>query len=214
MARLQFRPIPACLLVVCLLHGGLLAAVMQAPAPQLSLPPPPQVIIQLIPPSPPVVSAPIPEPDPVPEPVLEPTPQPKPVPKPKPVPVKPAEPDLFAAISTEPAPAPDTSAKPVESTPAAAPSEPVFDADYLNNPAPIYPSLSRKRREEGVVLLRVHVRADGTADELEVFESSGYSRLDEAALRAVKRWQFVPAKLGDQHVAAWVRVPVRFDLKS
>ncbi|NQD38274.1 energy transducer TonB [Permianibacter sp. IMCC34836] len=93
-------------------------------------------------------------------------------------------------------------------------SEPIFDADYLRNPAPVYPKLSRQRKEEGVVLLRVHVLANGEADQLEVLQSSGFERLDEAALRAVRRWQFVPAKRGDETVAAWVRVPVRFNVNS
>ena len=210
---MRLSSLPVCLLTVSLLHGGLLAAALQAgdvlpaPAPQ----PAPEVTIQLIPPPPPVVSAPVPEPlaEPEPVPVSKPTPQPSPKPQPKP-----AEPDLFAAVSTEPTPAPAPTEAVAEAAPVAAASEPQFDADYLNNPAPVYPSLSRKRGEQGVVLLRVHVLADGRADQLEVLESSGYERLDDAALRAVKRWQFVPAKLGDEAVAAWVRVPVRFDLST
>ncbi len=209
MFGLRLPSLPVCLLTVSLLHGGLLAAALHAgttmpsPAPL----PPPEVTIQLIPPAPPVVSAPVPEPVAQPDPV----PISKPTPKPQP---KPAEPDLFAAVETEPAPAPTPTETVAEAAPVAAPSEPQFEADYLNNPAPVYPSLSRKRGEQGVVLLRVHVLADGRADQLEVLQSSGYERLDDAALRAVKRWQFVPAKLGEEAVAAWVRVPVRFDLTA
>lgn len=117
------------------------------------------------------------------------------------------------AEAPEPAPAETTTSSMAMVDAPPAPSEPRFDADYLQNPAPVYPALSRKRGEHGVVLLRVHVLADGSADQIEIFESSGYSRLDDAAVRAVKRWRFVPAKLGAETVAAWVRVPVRFDLQ-
>lgn len=206
------RPLPACLLAVCLLHSALLAAVLHAgasPAPANPLPVP--VTIALIPPVPPSVSAPVPEPEPVP--ATPPQPQPRPPePKPRPQPLTEPVANPFAE-APEPAPAETTAATTAVTDVPLAPSEPRFDADYLQNPAPIYPALSRKRGEHGVVLLRVYVLADGSAEQIEIFESSGYSRLDDAAVRAVKRWRFVPAKLGADTVAAWVRVPVRFDLK-
>ena len=205
------RPLPACLLAVSLLHSALLAAVLQAGvAPPPVEPAPLPVTIALIPPAPPAVSAPLPEPEPAPQPAPQPKPrpierQPKPATQPEPVSNLFAEAPEPAPVETAPNPAAVSDAPP-------APSEPRFDADYLQNPAPVYPALSRKRGEHGVVLLRVHVLADGSADQIEIVESSGYSRLDDAAVRAVKRWRFVPAKLGDETVAAWVRVPVRFDL--
>lgn len=211
----RVRTLPACLLAVCLLHSALLAAVLHAgdtgtPAEPAPVP----VTIALIPPSPPAVSAPVPEPEPTPEPIATPQPEPKPQPpEPQPKPAPQPEPNLFAE-APEPVTAEPVATASADTAPqAAVPSEPRFDADYLQNPAPVYPALSRKRGEHGVVLLRVYVLADGSADQIEIFESSGFSRLDEAAVRAVKRWRFVPAKLGDETVAAWVRVPVRFDLK-
>lgn len=166
----------------------------------------------LVPPAPPAVSAPVVEPEPLPPTPVQ-TPQPSVQPKPNPRPAE-AKPDLFAAQSTaEPTQVPPSDA-PISTETAATISEPIFDANYLDNPAPVYPKLSRQRKEQGVVLLRVHVLASGTADQLEVLESSGFDRLDEAALRAVKRWQFVPAKHGNELVSAWVRVPVRFNLNS
>jgi len=44
--------------------------------------------------------------------------------------------------------------------------------------------------------------------------SSGSPRLDQAALDTVKRWRFVPARQGDQSVAAWVVVPISFSLEG
>ncbi len=91
---------------------------------------------------------------------------------------------------------------------------PSFNAAYLNNPAPNYPSISRRLGEEGLVLLHVQVTADGTADSVALQTSSGSDRLDQAALEAVKKWQFVPAKRGEQSVSASVVVPVRFSIEG
>lgn len=89
-----------------------------------------------------------------------------------------------------------------------------FDADYLRNPAPPYPPMSRKMREEGRVVLRVLVTPEGTAGSLEIKTSSGSARLDEAALRTVRQWKFIPARRGDAPVQSWVLVPVIFKLEQ
>jgi protein TonB len=49
---------------------------------------------------------------------------------------------------------------------------------------------------------------------VEIRTSSGVERLDRAALDAVRRWRFVPARQGDTPVDAWVLVPIRFSLDS
>lgn len=89
-----------------------------------------------------------------------------------------------------------------------------FDADYLNNPTPIYPQMSRRLREQGVVVLKVRVSPDGQSEAVFVYRSSGSSRLDGAALAAVKHWRFVPAKRGTQPVDSWVLVPIEFELDA
>ena len=89
-----------------------------------------------------------------------------------------------------------------------------FDADYLRNPAPPYPPMSRKMREEGRVVLRVLVTPEGTAGSLEIKTSSGSARLDESALRTVRQWKFIPARRGDAPVQSWVLVPVIFKLEQ
>lgn len=93
-------------------------------------------------------------------------------------------------------------------------SQPRFDADYLDNPAPRYPPLSRRMREEGVVLVRVYVLPNGTPDVIELKKSSGSVRLDESALLAVKQWRFVPAVRAGEAIPAWVVVPVAFSLNA
>lgn len=87
-----------------------------------------------------------------------------------------------------------------------------FGVAYLQNPAPAYPMLSRRRREQGTVQLQVWVTATGTAAKVEVLQSSGFVRLDEAALATVKGWRFVPARRGEMPVASTVKVPIVFAL--
>lgn len=89
-----------------------------------------------------------------------------------------------------------------------------YDADYLKNPSPEYPALSRRMREQGTVQLDVTVAPDGSAKQVRLSRSSGYPRQDEAALDTVKRWRFVPARKGDEAITADVIVPIEFRLAS
>ena len=91
---------------------------------------------------------------------------------------------------------------------------PRFDAAYLRNPAPVYPLLARRLGEQGQVLLRVRVSQAGAAEVIEIASASGFARLDQAAVEAVRRWRFVPARRGMQGTAAWVLVPIAFKLES
>jgi protein TonB len=101
---------------------------------------------------------------------------------------------------------------PVAAPPTVQPAS--FDADYLDNPAPSYPPLSRRLGEQGGVLLRVLVTRDGSAEQVLLVRSSGYARLDTAAMEAVRRWRFLPARQGDRTIQDWVLVPVNFSLKG
>ena len=91
---------------------------------------------------------------------------------------------------------------------------PSFDAAYLSNPPPPYPAGSRRVGEQGSVLVRVFVSEQGLPARVELRESSGYTRLDEAAVTAVRHWKFVPARRGSTPVSAWVVVPISFSLRS
>lgn len=87
-----------------------------------------------------------------------------------------------------------------------------FDAEYLQNPAPAYPSISKRMHEEGTVLLLVLVSSDGEAERVGIRQGSGYARLDEVAVKTVQQWRFVPARRGDEAVAASIVVPIVFRL--
>jgi protein TonB len=117
---------------------------------------------------------------------------------------------IFVAAPPPP-PAPPLSEKVAEAAPV---TPPRFDAAYLKNPAPNYPNMSRRLREIGTVQLRVRVSAVGEPLEVLMAKSSGYGRLDESALAAVKKWKFQPATRGDTAIEAWVLVPVEFSLKG
>ena len=88
-----------------------------------------------------------------------------------------------------------------------------FDADYLHNPKPAYPAIARRRGEEGKVLLKVRVSSLGEALNVVVSKSSSYELLDTAAVEAVSRWRFVPARRGDEAVESSVIVPLTFALE-
>jgi periplasmic protein TonB len=91
---------------------------------------------------------------------------------------------------------------------------PNADAAYLTNPKPGYPPLSRRLGEQGVVILSVLVGEGGDVQKLEVAKSSGYTRLDEAASRAVQGWRFAPGKRAGIAQAMWVKVPISFILEK
>ncbi len=149
------------------------------------LPPPPVLVAERTLPTPAPVAE-TPRPDPVPEPVLE-------MPPPTPV-----------AEAPKPAPPPP----PI-------PPSPPRAADYLANPKPPYPSLSRRLGEEGTVRLNILVNPDGSVARLELAKSSGHPRLDRAAMVTVQSsWKFEPARLAGMPVAAWVIVPIQFTLRS
>ncbi len=147
-------------------------------------------------------------------------------PKPAPVlaaPAKRISPPLLTAAATAPATtsvaaAPQAPSPGVESAPAPAPASVAavvgarFDADYLRNPHPLYPAASRRLGEEGHVVLRVTVSAEGLPVSVEIKQASGFRRLDEAARAAVERWRFVPARHGSAAIESSVLVPLQFNL--
>jgi periplasmic protein TonB len=91
--------------------------------------------------------------------------------------------------------------------------EPSADADYLKNPPPPYPRISRRMGEQGTVIVRVFISVQGLPDKAEVRTSSGFARLDQAALDAVQRWRFVPGRRNGTPEAMWFNIPVRFVLE-
>lgn len=123
----------------------------------------------------------------------------------------PAQPESMPAgkqASPIPAAAPEPVAAPAAVTP------PRTDAAHLDNPAPQYPTLSRRFGEEGRVLFDVYILADGRVGDIKLRRSSGHPRLDEAALDAVRRWRYVPARRGNEPIPYWYVQPVNFSLNS
>lgn len=169
-------------------------------------------------------------PEPRPQPPAPPPQPAQPVKKasPAPVPDKPAppapQPALVAPAGPSPAPAANApTARP--STPAAAAAEvvatpalarvepPSSSADYLNNPKPAYPPLSKRLGEQGKVVVRVFIAPDGSAQKAEIHQSSGFERLDQAALATVLKWRYVPGRRAGVPEAMWFNVPINFVLE-
>jgi periplasmic protein TonB len=193
--------------------------------PVVSAPPEASVIE----PAPPAISpAPVPIPPPEPTPVTEPDlPEPTPEePKPKPVAVQPVPAARPANARETTAPAVATagavaSAEPSTTTvsnraaasASSLPGQPAHPR-YRRNPTPDYPAPARQRGQEGLVLLGVRVTAEGRAAEVTVKQSSGHPMLDAAAVKAVRRWEFEPARLGAIALESNIEVPVRFQLAN
>lgn len=210
------RELPA-LLMITAAHGAALYVLAEG----VTHPEPPKLpetitAVMLPPKVLPVEPAPA-EPKPQPQPRQQPTVKlrPSPVPLP-PIPNAPPSPNAISSPPPEPpqSPQPQQVAK-AEAPPVPAPVEqPRSDAQHLNNQMPAYPSLSRKLGEQGRVLLSVYILADGTVGEIKLKKSSGFDRLDDAALNAVKRWKYVPAKQAGVPINYWFVQPFDWSLNS
>jgi TonB family protein len=94
----------------------------------------------------------------------------------------------------------------------ALPVGPTRAARPLANPKPAYPSASIRLREEGEVLCRLTIDAGGGVVDVAVARSSGHTRLDAAAVHAVRRWRFEPALRDGVAEATTATLPVVFRL--
>ena len=193
-------------------------------------------------PSPPLQPRVAPQTPPAPAPTPVPAPAPVPVPvisiAPAPPPAAPPEPpEMPLAAEAERGPlaatqAPDSaqvsSASPVpDVTPSQAPNQSENENRVgettaqrvlpqvitARRVAPIYPATSRRRSEEGDVVLDVLVGADGRVTQITVAGSSDFERLDKAAVAAVQQWRFVPGRVAGEPQAMRLRVPIRFQLR-
>ena len=165
------------------------------PAPQPSPPPPP------------APRQPQPAPRPVPVVTAAPTPAPAPQQAVTPAPV---------AVSAEPAPIAPVSA-PVAAPPAppppAAPVQiPATALRYLVPPAQVYPLASRRLREQGTVVLRLVVDAQGLPQQVSVHRSSGFARLDEQALQAMRAARFAPHTVNGAAVPWTALAPLAYEI--
>ena len=209
------------------------------PAPDV--PPPPQMVAAPPPPPPPpVIAAPPPAPPPpaalatpiLPPPPLEQTPpqitEAPPAPEPVPEPEQPRQ-------VTEAPPSPERRPPPRQTAPQTAPPAPVrLNAalqgmesftlegriappealDTVRNRRPAYPEISRRRGQEGTVMLELRVDANGRVVDVRVTESSGFSALDAAAVETLREWRFRPAQRGGMPVAGSITTAVHFRLEN
>lgn len=76
-----------------------------------------------------------------------------------------------------------------------------------------YPEGARQRGEEGDVTLELDISAHGTVDEVRIVESCGFAELEQAAVKAVKRERFIPARSGSSKVPASARLTLTFRLR-
>lgn len=129
-------------------------------------------------------AAPMPEPEPLLEPEIELTPEPE--------------------VITQPAQ--------MQTGPVTLTSELSVSCPTLS--APVYPSISRRMGEEGKLVLRVELDENGRVDTAIVIDSSGYSRLDEAAMTAVKDWQCRPPLRDGLPIRAIALQPFNFVLQG
>jgi len=79
---------------------------------------------------------------------------------------------------------------------------------------PVYPESARRAGIEGTSLLRFEINEQGMVNKVTVEKSAGHEDLDRAAVAAIQRWRFEPARRGSQAVAVWVTLPIRFELKK
>lgn len=152
------------------------------------------------------------------------TPKPKPIPKqttpsPRAMEPPPSQPPVNAATTPLPSPAPAQEAA------SAAPSAQVtqtpvktgvsVNASYVaTQTEKWYPSLSKRYGEQGTVMVRVHVSADGLAERVELKKRSGYPLLDDAAIGLARSLKYNPAKVDGNPVADWVDIPITFRLHN
>ncbi|GAA4342249.1 hypothetical protein GCM10023144_44050 [Pigmentiphaga soli] len=192
-------------------------------------------VVQM-PPAPPAPTPPEPKPEPKPKPkpvvkprpkpVVKPKPQPKPEPPPEPKPesdtaiTTPPEPPAEAAPAPAPQPTTQASGTPDTARQAASPQAPPADQprqlgniEYLVKPQLEYPYTSRRLREEGRVMVRIYVNTQGVVYQADLVSSSGFPRLDQAALETARKTRFKPATENGTPVAGFINLPFDFYLK-
>jgi periplasmic protein TonB len=192
--------------VQIIVPAEILSEFIEPPAPKVVPPrPAPPVPVQQ-----PIVKTKVPTLPPPPQPVAitdaTPTPNaPEGVAAPQP-PAPPIAAPVAEAPMAQPAPPPAPPAPPKVELPSS-------DADYLQNPKPAYPPMSKRLGEQGKVLVRVLIGVDGNAQKAEIKQSSGFERLDQSAMATVLRWRYTPGKRAGVAEAMWFNVPINFVLE-
>ncbi len=136
-----------------------------------------------------------------------------------------AAPPMAVSPVVEPQPAPVTFAAPAPAPPsvATAPAAPAppsvvesgsLGTKMISGSPPRYPMESRRKREQGTVVLSLTLSVDGGVSVISVAQSSGFDRLDDAALRAVRKWRWAPTVRNGQPVMVRGQVEIPFVLQG
>jgi len=152
----------------------------------------------------------------------KPEPEP-PKPQPKPRPIEPPKPQQLVALAPvvlpdEPVAPPPPPAPIVIETPPL-PPQPVMLSGELSvicpeRSPPSYPAHSMRMNEQGRVVLLVELNTEGRVANVQVRTASGYRRLDEAAVSAVRDWRCKPAIRNGVAVFATALQPFVFVLEG
>lgn len=106
------------------------------------------------------------------------------------------------ASASNAAPAPQGAPKTIDSS----------DVDYINRPVAVYPSVSRRLGEQGIGKYRVLINATGKIDDITIQQSTGYDRLDNVAIQAIRRATFKPHMENGKPIAVYAIIPIEFKL--
>jgi protein TonB len=198
---------PAGLAFVALLHAGLLVAVLLYTGTQTRAIPRQPLDVRTIdevkppdalppPPPPPSIQAPPPPFIPAPEIVIATQPS--------------AAPPVAVATSV----APPVPVAPAAPAPAAPPKRVQPDIDLRHSSDPLYPPESRRRGEQGLVVLLVLVEADGQPSEIKLEQSSGHDRLDQAAIDGARHnLHYSAGTVDGRPERMWLRYRYNFQLR-
>lgn len=151
---------------------------------------------------------------------MEPPPKPRrpvvttPVPPPRPQPAPPvaAESPAMPTASAPVEPTAPTGSDAATDAPVQVPGGETRQLAYDGTLHARYPAPSIRAREEGTVLLRVLVDAEGRVERVEIARSSGHPKLDAAARDAVRNGRFKPVLIAGKATPAWGLVPIEFRL--
>lgn len=88
------------------------------------------------------------------------------------------------------------------------------DAQSTENFPPVYPKLSKRLKEQGTVILSMLISAQGRIEALSIKKSSGFSRLDQAALSAAAKWRYEPATINGKAISNTYLMPIEFKLNT
>lgn len=206
------------LLVIAALHGLALWGLAQSMAQPAVVPALAPLVVRLVASEPapaPTATVPLRRPEtPAPRPVWVPVPE-------VPVPVAPATPSAHTA-PTEPAASPAVAMATfaaASAPPAPRPAPPerqiaITQVEYLSPPVLNYPQAARRQREQGQVQVRVRVDEHGRPERFVVLRSSGFERLDDAALATVRATRFKPYTEDGVARPFWVVMPLVFELDT